>query len=130
MRETRVAITADVGTLQRLPGIVGAGHVAELVYTGADIDADRAAVIGLVNHVHPDRGAAIDAARAMAATIAANSPLAVQGSKAVLRAGADLTVAQGLDYVALWNAAFLPSNDLGEAMTAFLEKRPPHFTGD
>ena len=130
VRETRVAITADVGTLQRLPGIVGAGHVAELVYTGADIDADRAAVIGLVNHVHPDRGAAIDAARAMAAAIAANSPLAVQGSKAVLRAGADLTVAQGLDYVALWNAAFLPSNDLGEAMTAFLEKRPPHFTGD
>ncbi len=129
VRETKVAITADVGTLQRLPSVVTAGHVAELVYTGKDIDAQRAATIGLVNDVHEDRDAVIRAAHAMAAEIAANSPLAVQGSKAVLRAGASMTIEQGLDYVALWNAAFLPSNDLTEAMIAFMEKRSAHFTG-
>ena len=65
----------------------------------------------------------------LAEAIAANSPLAVEGSKAVLRAGEDMTTAQALDHVALWNAAFLQSNDLGEALTAFAEKRSPRFTG-
>ena len=130
VRETRIAIVADVGTLQRLPGIVGAGHVAELAFTGKDITAARAREIGLVNDIHADAAAVVAAARALAAEIAANSPLAVQGTKAVLRACAGRSVAEGLDYVALWNAAFLTSNDLGEAMTAFVQKRPPHFTGE
>jgi enoyl-CoA hydratase len=129
VRETKIAITADVGTLQRLPNVISAGHVAELVYTGKDITADRAREIGLVNDVHADHDAVVKAATEMAEEIAANSPLAVQGSKAVLQAGGDFSVAQGLDYVALWNSAFLGSNDLTEAMTAFVEKRPPKFTG-
>lgn len=129
VRETKVAITADVGTLQRLPKVLSAGHVAELVYTGKDVDADRARAIGLVNDVFVDADATLVAARAMAAEIAANSPIAVQGSKAVLRAGDAMTVDQSLDYVALWNAAFLQSDDLVEAMRAFMEKRPPRFTG-
>jgi enoyl-CoA hydratase len=130
VRETRLAIVADVGTLQRLPAIVGAGHVAELVFTGRDVSAARAREIGLVNDVLPDAGAVVAAARAMAAEIAANSPLAVQGAKAVLHATAGRSVAEGLDYVAVWNTAFLASNDLGEAMAAFLEKRPPRFRGE
>jgi enoyl-CoA hydratase len=130
VRETRIAIVADVGTLQRLPGIVGDGHVAELVYTGKDIGAARAREIGLVNDVLPDADGVLAAARAMAAEIAANSPLAVQGSKAVLRACRGRSVADGLDYVAVWNTAFVQSNDLMEAMTAFVEKRPPRFTGE
>ena len=129
VRETKVAIVADLGSLQRLPGIIGAGHVAELAYTGKDIDAARARDIGLVNDVLPDGEAALAAALSMAGEIAANSPLAVQGTKAVLRAGARSTVAEGLDYVATWNAGFLASDDLTEAMTAFVEKRPPTFTG-
>ncbi len=129
VRETKIAITADVGTLQRLPQIVTAGHVAELAYTGKDIDAARAHDIGLVNDVFDDVDALHDAARAMADEIAANSPLAVQGTKAVLRAGEHLTTEQALDYVALWNTGFLRSDDLGEAMTAFVEKRPPEFRG-
>jgi len=68
-------------------------------------------------------------ARAMAQEIAANSPLAVQGTKSVLAAGEGRSVAEGLDYVATWNAGALTSDDLAEAMTAFMEKRPAVFTG-
>jgi enoyl-CoA hydratase len=129
VRETRIAMVADVGTLQRLPRIVGRGHAAELCFTGRDIDADRARQIGLVNDVAPDVEALHAAAAELAAEIAANSPLAVQGTKHVLHACEDRTVDDGLDYVAVWNAAFLVSDDLTEAMTAFFEKRPPVFTG-
>ena len=100
VREAKIAIVADVGSLQRLPAIIGKGHVAELAYTGKDIDAARAVAIGLVNHVSADPDAVLADARAMAAEIAANSPLAVQGTKAVLAAGENLSVAEGLDYVA------------------------------
>jgi len=129
VRETRVAIVADLGSLQRLPGIIGKGHVAELALTGKDISADRAKEIGLVNDVLPDADAALAAARQLAGEIAENSPLAVQGTKAVLAACEDRSVAEGLDYVATWNAGFLASDDLIEAMTAFMEKRPPQFKG-
>lgn len=130
VRETKIAIVADLGTLQRLPGIVGRGHVAELALSGRDITADRALDIALVNDVLPDYDGLLKATHELAAEIAANSPLVVQGTKAVLRAGEGHSVADGLDYVGIWNAAFLQSNDLVEAMTAFAEKRAPHFTGD
>ena len=129
VRETKVAIVADLGSLQRLPRIIGKGHVAELALTGKDISAARAKEIGLVNDVHRDADATLSAAYRLAAEIAANSPLAVQGTKAVLAACEDRSVADGLDYVATWNAGFLPSDDLVEAMTAFMEKRPPQFIG-
>jgi len=129
VRETKVAIVADLGSLQRLPRIIGKGHVAELALTGKDISAARAKEIGLVNDVAPDADAALAAARQLGAEIAANSPLAVQGTKAVLAACEDRSVADGLDYVATWNAGFLGSDDLVEAMTAFMEKRPPEFKG-
>jgi enoyl-CoA hydratase len=130
VREAKVAIVADLGSLQRLPYIIGKGHLAELAYTGKDIDAARAESIGLVNLVSPDPEAVVREARAMAAEIAANSPLAVQGTKAVLTAGESRPVADGLEFVATWNAGFLASDDLTEAMTAFMEKRPGQFTGN
>jgi len=129
VRETRIAMVADVGTLQRLPRIVGRGHAAELALTGRDIGAARALEIGLVSDVVADTDAVHAAARGVAEEIAANSPLAVQGTKHVLRACEDRTVDEGLDYAAVWNAAFIDSGDLTEAMTAFFEKRPPVFTG-
>ncbi|MDQ3757600.1 MAG: crotonase/enoyl-CoA hydratase family protein [Actinomycetota bacterium] len=130
VRETKVAIVADLGTLTRLPRVIAQGHVAELAYTGKDIDADRALRIGLVNDVLPEVDTLHKAAWELAAEIAANSPLVVQGTKQVLRAGEGRTVAEGLDYVAAWNAGHLQSNDLVEAMTAFIEKRPPQYKGD
>jgi enoyl-CoA hydratase len=129
VREAKVAIVADLGSLQRLPAIINAGHLAELAYTGKDITAERAKEIGLVNDVAADVEGVHKAARALAAEIAANSPIAVQGTKAVLAANEGRTVAEGLDYVATWNAGMLASDDLTEAMTAFMEKRPPKFTG-
>jgi enoyl-CoA hydratase len=129
VREAKVAIVADLGSLQRLPRILSAGHLAELAFTGKDIDAARARDIGLVNDVLPDSEAVVKAAHELAAEIAANSPVAVQGTKAVLAANDGRTVAEGLDYVATWNSAMLQSDDLTEAMVAFLEKRPPRFTG-
>lgn len=131
IRETKIAIVADLGTLQRLPKIVSAGHVAELAFTGKDFDASRALAIGLVNSVHGE-GAddVVAAARELAREIAANSPLAVQGTKAVLAANDGATVPEGLEFVAHWNTMYLQSNDLREAMTAFMEKRPPVFNGD
>jgi enoyl-CoA hydratase len=130
VREVKVAIVADLGSLQRLPRIVGPGHARELAFTGDDVDADRALRIGLVNAVHPDREALLAAARGTAARIAANPPLVVQGIKRVMNFAADHSTADGLAYVAAWNAAFLQSKDLGEAFAAFGERRPPRFAGE
>ncbi len=129
IRETRLAMVADVGTLQRLPRIIDPGSVAELAYTGRDFDAGEASSLGLVTRLLPDADAVLAAAIETAEAIAANSPLAVQGTKTVLRAGDGRTVDEALDYVALWNAAFLHSNDLGEAMASFVAKRDPEFEG-
>jgi enoyl-CoA hydratase len=129
IRETRIAIVADVGTLQRLPGIVGRGIAAELALSGDDVGAARALAVGLVNSVHADADAVLAAARALAGRIAQNSPLVVQGTKRVLRYCEGKTVQDGLAFVATWNAAFLESDDLKEAMAAFFEKRPPQFAG-
>jgi enoyl-CoA hydratase len=130
VRETKIAMAADVGSLQRLPRIIPAGQAAELIYTGKDIDADRALAIGLVNSVHPDGEAALAAAQELAAEIAANAPLAVQGSKHMVRANDGRTVDEALDAMALWNSSFLHSDDLREAMMAYLESRPPEFKGE
>ncbi|MET0237272.1 MAG: crotonase/enoyl-CoA hydratase family protein [Kibdelosporangium sp.] len=130
VREVKVAIVADIGSLQRLSGIIGEGHLRELAYTGKDIDAARAEKIGLVNDVHPDQEAVLEAARTLAADIAKNPPLVVQGVKDVLDHDRAPRVAEGLRYVSAWNAAFLPSKDLGEAVQAFLERRDPEFTGE
>ena len=130
VREAKVGIVADLGTLQRLPRLVSPGHVAELAFTGKDISAARAAAIGLVNDAVEGSADEVYAkAREVALEIAANSPLVVAGTKNVLAYNDGHTVDEGLKYVAAWNTMYLQSNDLVEAMTAFMEKRPPNFTG-
>ncbi|MBE7485523.1 MAG: crotonase/enoyl-CoA hydratase family protein [Polyangiaceae bacterium] len=129
VRETKIAIVADIGTLQRLPLVVGKGQARELAFTGKDIDAERAERIGLVNQVFADPAALRSGAEALAHEIAANAPLTVRGVKRVMDFGEGRSVAEGLEFVAAWNSAFLASEDLGEALAAFLEKRPPSFQG-
>jgi enoyl-CoA hydratase len=129
LREVRVGITADLGALQRLPRIIGEGNTRELAYTGGDIDADRALQMGLVNQVFATPEELLAQARATARKIADNPPLVVQGAKQVMEYCADKSVADGLRYVAVWNSAFLQSNDLAEAFAAYAERRPPRFQG-
>jgi len=129
VRETKVAMVADVGTLQRLPRVIGDGPARELVFTGRDIDAARAHAIGLVNAVLPDHETLRANARELAEEIAANSPLAVQGSKRVLGFASRREIDAALDYVAVWNSAFLHSDDLTEAVTAFMQRRTPQYRG-
>jgi enoyl-CoA hydratase len=129
LREVKVAIVADLGSLQRLPLIIGEGPTRELAFTGKDIDAERALMLGLVSEITPTHEALLESARATARAICENPPLVVQGIKQVMGFSADRRVAEGLDYVALWNTAFLQSMDLTEAFTAFREKRPPKFRG-
>ena len=129
VREVKLAMVADVGTLARLPALVGQGNARLLAMTGDDIDAARALRIGLVEEVHDTHAALFEAAKDLARRIAANPPLVVQGVKQVLSAASERAAAESLRTVALWNAAFLPSHDLREAMAAFMEKRPPKFEG-
>jgi enoyl-CoA hydratase/carnithine racemase len=129
VREVRMAMVADLGSLQRLVGIIGDGHLRELALTGADVDAAHAERIGLVNRVLADGDALRTAAFELAGTMAANSPLVTRGIKDVLDAERGPRVEAGLRYVGAWNAAFLPSADLAEAFTAFGERREPRFTG-
>lgn len=130
VREVKLSIVADVGSLARLPYILSDGHLRELALTGKDIDAARAEKIGLVNEVLPDADACLAAAHATATEIAANSPLVVAGIKDVLDEQRVDDVAASLRYVAAWNSAFLPSRDLKEGIAAMFEKRAPHFTGE
>jgi enoyl-CoA hydratase len=130
VREVKLAIVADVGSLARLPLILSDGHLRELALTGKDIDAARAEKIGLVNDVYDDAEATLSAAHDTAAEIAANPPLVVQGIKDVLDEQRTAQVAASLRYVAAWNSAFLPSKDLTEGITAMFQKRPPEFTGE
>lgn len=129
LREAKIAIVADIGSLQRLPAIIGQGHTRELAFTGKDIDAARALQIGLVSDVYETPEALLTAARSLAAEIAANPPLVVQGVKQVMNYCADKSIADGLEYVAVWNSAFMQSLDLIEAITAFRERRKPDFKG-
>ena len=129
VREVKLAMVADVGTLARLPAIVGQGHARLLALTGDDVDAARALRIGLVEDVFDTHALLFQAATDLALRVAANPPLVVQGVKQVLNAASERVAAESLRTVALWNAAFLPSHDLREAMAAFLEKRAPRFEG-
>ncbi|NNF98653.1 MAG: crotonase/enoyl-CoA hydratase family protein [Desulfobacteraceae bacterium] len=129
VRETRLAIVADLGVLQRLPHLVGYGLTNELAFTGRDFSATEALDMKLINRLCRDREQLLEEAMYLAGQIADNPPLAVQGTKDVIRYSRDNGVGPGLSYAAQKNAAMLPSEDLMEAVRAFMEKRKPEFTG-
>lgn len=127
IKEIDIGMVADVGTLQRLPKLVGQGITRELAYTGRKLGAAEAQQIGLVNRVFETREALYAGVQEIAASIAAKSPLSIRGSKEMLNYARDHSVADGLNYVATWNAAMLQSDDLMAAMTAGMMKQTPQF---
>jgi enoyl-CoA hydratase len=127
VREIDIGMTADVGSLQRLPRLVPDGIVRELAYTGRDFNGVEAQAMGLVNRVFDSQDALLAGVREIAATIAAKAPLAIRGTKEMLNYARDHSVADGLNYVATWNAAMLMSADLDEAITALRDQRKPKF---
>ncbi|MES2900326.1 MAG: crotonase/enoyl-CoA hydratase family protein [Pseudomonadota bacterium] len=127
IKEIDIGMVADVGTLQRLPKLIGEGMVRELAYTARRFDAAEAREMQLVNKVFDTPEALRAGVREIAAAIASKSPLAVRGAKEMLNYARDHRVADGLNYVATWNAAMLMSDDLQQAMMANMSKQAPSF---
>ena len=127
IQEVNIAIVADVGTLQRIPHLLPQGLIRELAYTGRRFPAAEARQYGFVNRVEADHAAALAAAESMAQDIAAKSPLVITGIKHILDHGRDQTIEQGLDQVALWNAAMLQGEDVPNAVRAQIARQPAIF---
>lgn len=123
IREIDIGMTADVGTLQRLPRLIPDGMVRELAYTGRNMDAEEARELGFVNRVFEDRNTLMREVMAIAQNIAGKSPLAVRGSKEMLLYSRDHSVNESLNYIATWNAGMMSEADLQAGLQAQMEKR-------
>ncbi len=128
IREAKIAIVADLGSLQRLPSIIPKGVLFELALSGRDFTASEALQWGLVNRTTSPEDL-LPTALELAEEIATNSPLATRGTKEILNSIYRRHEERDLEWVALWNTAFLQSDDLREAFQAFRERRRPQFRG-
>ncbi len=127
VQEINLAMTADVGTLQRLGRLVGEGFAREMAYTGRRVTAARAYEVGLVQQVYADHDALVSGVLATAREIAAKSPLAIWGTKVAMNYARDHPVDDALEQIATWQAGMFQPADLTEAMTARAEQREPLF---
>jgi len=127
IQEINIGMTADVGTLQRLPKIIPDGIVRELAYTGRRMSADRAAEVGLVNHVFADHEALLNGVHEIAAEIAGKSPLAVHGTKQAVLYARDHSVEESLGQIALWQTRMFQPADMLESFAAQSEQREGRF---
>ncbi|KAI1161182.1 enoyl CoA hydratase-like protein [Nemania serpens] len=128
VKEVDIGLAADIGTLSRLPRIVG-NHswVKEVCLSARFFDADEALAVGFVSQVLEDKAKAVKAATKLATLIASKSPVAVQGTKEILNYSRDNSVADSLRYTAVWNSAMVQSNDVSAAMLSGLKKTKPRF---
>jgi enoyl-CoA hydratase/carnithine racemase len=127
VKEIDLAIVADIGTLQRLPTLVGEGVTREWAMTGRIVDTAEAEAKGLISRVFDSPEDLQQEVKVIAQQIACKSPLTQRGIKQVMNYGRDKSVADGLAYVATWNSATLLSSDSQEALAAMMTKREPHF---
>ena len=125
--ETNIGMTADVGTLQRLPKIIPEGIAREYAYTGRRMTAQRALEVGLVNQLFDTHEDLVAGVLEIAREIAAQSPLAVWGTKEMITYGRDHSVADGLNYIATWQTGMFQGADMMEAFAAKAEKRDPDY---
>jgi enoyl-CoA hydratase/carnithine racemase len=129
LREAAIGLVADMGVLQRLPLIVGQGFAREMAYTARFYTAREAERMGLVHAVYPGREEMESGALKLAREIAGNAPLAVKATKEVLNFSRYVSVEEGMALAISRNMVLLNSQDMGEAVSAFLEKRKPAFQG-
>lgn len=128
VKEVDIGIAADIGTLSRLPKVVGNyGWVKEVALTAREFGAEEALRVGFVNAVYDNREATIAAAFKLASLIASKSPVAVQGTKEILNFSRDHSVQEGLRYTSIWNSAALQTQDVSAALLSGLQKRTPTF---
>ena len=121
-------IVPESGGTWLLPRLIGWSKAAELIFTGRTLSAAESLGLGLASEVVPD--AELQArARAVAAEIAANGPLAVQSAKRLMRMGLEETFNDHVHHVYLQFLQLVRTQDFREGMTSFLEKRPADFQG-
>ena len=129
LREVAIGLVADMGVLQRLPPIIGEGLTKEMAFTARFYSAEEAERMKLVNGVYADKEALMEAAKELATQIAGNAPLAVQETKNVIHYSRNKAIDQAMLMAVHKNMILFHSEDLREAMTAFVEKRQPKFSG-
>jgi enoyl-CoA hydratase len=122
IREIDIGMTADVGTLQRLPKIIPDGVVRELAYTGRNMNAEEAREVGFVNRVFETREVMMREVTAIAKAIASKSPLAIRGTKEMVLYSRDHSVSEGLNYIATWNSGMMSQVDMQAGIQAQMNK--------
>lgn len=127
VKEIDLAIVADIGTLQRLPRIVGDQRAAELTYTARTFNGLEAQRMGLVLECFDTEAEMMTHVKKVAADIAAKSPITTRGVKQTILYSREHTVREGLQHVKMWNSAFLQGDDLQEAMQAVMAKQTPNY---
>lgn len=127
IKEVDMGLVADIGTMQRLPKIIGAGMMAELAYTGRKVFGPEAKEIGLCNRSYKTKEEMLREVKELGETIAAKSPLVIRGTKEMLLYTRDHSVDESLKYMGTYNAAYLLSEDLKESFMAQMAKRAPAY---
>ncbi len=125
--EINIGMTADVGTFPRLCNLIPQGWVRELAYAGRRLPAAKAKEIGLVNDTFATQDAMLAHVMELAHEIAAKAPVAVAGSKRMINYARDHSIADGLDYIATWQAGMFSPPHMMEAFAAKAQKREPNF---
>ncbi|HAD08426.1 MAG TPA: crotonase/enoyl-CoA hydratase family protein [Porticoccaceae bacterium] len=127
IKEIDIGIVADVGTLQRLPRLIGDGLMRELTYTGRNFDGRDATAMQLSNACFADRDALLEHVLEVAMEIAGKSPLSIRGCKDVMQYSLEHSIEDGLNYVATWNAGMMMSEDIKIALRARNKGETPVF---
>ena len=127
IEEINVGLAADIGTIQRLPKIIPAGIAREWTMMGEKISADRAKEVGLVSSLHENQEEMLKSAFEIAEKLASKTPLAMWVTKEVLNYSRDHSVKEGLENVALWNAAMLHKEDVMTTMMSKMQKKKPEY---
>lgn len=127
VKETQLGMTADLGTLQRLPKLIPMGVAKELAYTGRAFNADEALSVGFINQIFDDQQRLLDGVFDIARQIAANSPVAVSGTKQMINYAIDHSIQDSLEYMATWQSGMFQMEDVQTAMQAQKQRQSPSY---